>query len=105
VFLVSIRPVRRRPLWFRSWCSSPDWARSPSRSARGRWAGASAAVTALAVHSGFDFLWHPAVLPLLGGLLCGLAAPAAVPGATTGGNPVPAGPVEAQPPLVKESAI
>ncbi len=81
------------------------WRGRPTQGATVLWAGASAAVTALAVHSGFDFLWHLAVLPLLGGLLVGLAAPAAVPGATTGGNPVPAGPVEVQPSLVKESAI
>ncbi|RKR91229.1 O-antigen ligase-like membrane protein [Micromonospora pisi] len=39
-------------------------------------AGVFAALTAFAVHSGFDFLWHIAVLPLLGALLVGLAAPA-----------------------------
>src|SRR5439155_20927010 len=39
-------------------------------------AGAIAAVTALAVHSGFDFLWHLAVIPLAGALLVGLAGPA-----------------------------
>ena len=38
------------------------------------WAGALAALTAFAVHSGLDFLWHIAVLPLLAGLLVGLAA-------------------------------
>jgi len=37
-------------------------------------AGAVAGLVALAVHSGFDFLWHIPVLPLLGGLLIGLAA-------------------------------
>jgi O-Antigen ligase len=42
----------------------------------GIWAGAAAALAALAVHSGFDFLWHIAVLPLAAGLLIGLAAPA-----------------------------
>ncbi|MEV4758403.1 O-antigen ligase family protein [Micromonospora sp. NPDC049559] len=39
-------------------------------------AGAIAALAALAVHSGFDFLWHIAVLPLAAGLLVGLAGPA-----------------------------
>ncbi|MEV4629704.1 O-antigen ligase family protein [Micromonospora sp. NPDC049523] len=39
-------------------------------------AGVFAALTAFAVHSGFDFLWHIAVLPLVGALLVGLAAPA-----------------------------
>jgi hypothetical protein len=39
-------------------------------------AGAVAALAALAVHSGFDFLWHIAVLPLVAGLLVGLAGPA-----------------------------
>jgi len=37
-------------------------------------AGAVAGLVALAVHSGFDFLWHIPVLPLLGGLLIGLTA-------------------------------
>jgi hypothetical protein len=49
----------------------------------GVWAGAAAALTALAVHSAFDFLWHIPVLPLLGGLLVGLAGPA------TRENPTP----------------
>jgi O-antigen ligase len=39
-------------------------------------AGAIAALAALAVHSGFDFLWHIAVLPLAGALFVGLAGPA-----------------------------
>ena len=39
-------------------------------------AGALAGLAALAVHSGFDFLWHIAVLPLAGSLLIGLAGPA-----------------------------
>ena len=39
-------------------------------------AGALAALTAFAVHSGFDFLWHIAVLPVVAGLLIGLAGPA-----------------------------
>jgi O-antigen ligase len=39
-------------------------------------AGALAALTAFAVHSGFDFLWHIAVLPLAAGLFIGLAGPA-----------------------------
>jgi hypothetical protein len=62
----------------------------------GLWAGAFAAVTALAVHSGFDFLWHLSVLPLLGGLLVGLATPepAAIRPVATGGVPVLAGPYE-----------
>lgn len=37
-------------------------------------AAATAGLVALAVHSGFDFLWHIPVLPLLAGLLIGLAA-------------------------------
>jgi O-antigen ligase len=40
-------------------------------------AGAIAALAAFAVHSAFDFLWHIAVLPILGGALLGLAATAA----------------------------
>ena len=39
-------------------------------------AGAVAALAAFAVHSGFDFLCHIAVLPLAGSLLIGLAGPA-----------------------------
>jgi hypothetical protein len=50
------------------------WRGRPGTRRPGRWAGAVAAVTALAVHSGFDFLWHLAVLPLLAGLLIGLAS-------------------------------
>jgi O-antigen ligase len=37
-------------------------------------AGALAALAAFAVHSGVDFLWHIAVLPLAAGLFIGLAA-------------------------------
>jgi hypothetical protein len=40
-------------------------------------AGAIAALAAFAVHSAFDFLWHIAVLPILGGAMLGLAATAA----------------------------
>jgi O-antigen ligase len=36
-------------------------------------AGAVAALVAFAVHSGFDFLWHLAVLPLVAGVCIGLA--------------------------------
>jgi O-Antigen ligase len=54
----------------------------------GLWAGAIAALTAFAVHSGLDFLWHIAVLPLLAGLLTGLAAT---------GRGRPAAPSEEQP--------
>jgi O-Antigen ligase len=50
------------------------WRGRPAARRPGLWAGALAAATALAVHSGFDFLWHLAVLPLLGGLLIGLAS-------------------------------
>jgi O-antigen ligase len=50
--------------------------------ARRGWPGRSAAtplaaLTAFAVHSGFDFLWHIAVLPVLAGLLVGLVVPEA----------------------------
>jgi hypothetical protein len=38
-------------------------------------AGCVAGLAALAVHSGFDFLWHIAVIPLLASLLIGLAGP------------------------------
>jgi hypothetical protein len=44
------------------------------------WAGAAAGVVCIALHSGFDFLWHiPAVL-IVAALLVGLAGPVA-PGA------------------------
>ncbi|MGI8808259.1 MAG: O-antigen ligase family protein [Acidimicrobiales bacterium] len=36
------------------------------------WAGAAAGLVALAVHSGFDFLWHVPALPFAGALLVGL---------------------------------
>jgi hypothetical protein len=40
------------------------------------WAGAAAALAALAVHSALDFLWHLPAIPLAGALLVGLACPA-----------------------------
>ncbi|HET8657818.1 MAG TPA: O-antigen ligase family protein [Micromonosporaceae bacterium] len=40
------------------------------------WAGATAGLVALLVHSGFDFLWQLPVIPLAGALLAGLAGPA-----------------------------
>ncbi|MET7421415.1 O-antigen ligase family protein [Dactylosporangium sp. NPDC005555] len=39
------------------------------------WAGAVAAIAALALHSAFDFLWELAVVPLLLGVLVGIAGP------------------------------
>ena len=39
------------------------------------WAGAVAALGALLIHSGFDFLWQLPVIPLTGGLLVGLTSP------------------------------
>lgn len=39
------------------------------------WAGATAGLVALLVHSGFDFLWQIPVIPLTGALLAGLAGP------------------------------
>lgn len=39
------------------------------------WAGAVAALAALLIHSGFDFLWQLPVIPLTGGLLVGLTSP------------------------------
>lgn len=76
---------------------------SASRPAVGLWAGAAAAVTCLAVHSGFDFLWHLAVLPMLGGLLVGLAAPAAARLVPGGEITIPCGPDAVRPPLQEES--
>jgi O-antigen ligase len=42
------------------------------------WPGAIAALVALAIHSGLDFLWHLAVIPLTAGLLVGLAGPTGI---------------------------
>lgn len=39
------------------------------------WAGCLAALAALTVHSGFDFLWHIPAILLTAGLLLGLAGP------------------------------
>ena len=39
------------------------------------WAGALAGLTALALHSAFDFLWHIPVIPLVGALLVGITVP------------------------------
>jgi O-antigen ligase len=51
------------------------------------WLGALAALIALAIHSGFDFLWQLPVIPLCAGLVAGLAAPGPQPP-----GPAPAGP-------------
>jgi O-antigen ligase len=40
----------------------------------GLWAGISAALVALSVHSAFDFLWHVPAIPMLAALLVGVAA-------------------------------
>jgi hypothetical protein len=54
------------------------WRRRPPRRGRqpsgdvSRWAGVVAALTALGVHSAFDFLWHIPLIPLLGAALVGL---------------------------------
>lgn len=39
------------------------------------WAGAVAGLVALLVHSGFDFLWHVAALPLVAAVLAGISSP------------------------------
>jgi hypothetical protein len=39
------------------------------------WAGVAAGLSALAVHSGLDFLWHLPAIPLTGAVLIGLTAP------------------------------
>jgi O-antigen ligase len=39
------------------------------------WAGVAAGLTALAVHSGLDFLWHVPAIPLTGAVLAGLTTP------------------------------
>jgi O-antigen ligase len=39
------------------------------------WAGIVAGLSALAVHSGLDFLWHLPAIPLTGAVLAGLTAP------------------------------
>lgn len=53
----------------------------PARGAVSRptWAGVVAALAALALHSGFDFLWHVPAIPLVGALLVGLTVPTAKP--------------------------
>jgi hypothetical protein len=38
------------------------------------WGGAVAGLAALATASGFDFLWHLPVIPLVGALLAGLSS-------------------------------
>ena len=54
------------------------WRRRPRRragqpSARfGRWVGVVAALSALGVHSAFDFLWHIPLIPLIGAALVGM---------------------------------
>lgn len=37
------------------------------------WTGAVAALAALAVHSAFDFVWHVPLIPIVGGILVGVA--------------------------------
>jgi O-antigen ligase len=46
-------------------------------------AGALAAVTALAVHAGFDFIWHIPAIPLVAAALIGLASPDLLPVSNT----------------------
>ncbi len=46
-------------------------------------AGALAAVTALAVHAGFDFVWHIPAIPLLAAALAGLVSPEERPAGNT----------------------
>jgi len=48
-------------------------ARSRHRFGDSRWIGPVAGLVALAVHSGFDFLWHLALLPVCAAVLVGLA--------------------------------
>jgi hypothetical protein len=42
------------------------------------WAGATAGLAALAVHSALDFLWHLPAIPLAGAVLAGLGLPTAI---------------------------
>ena len=51
---------------------------------RATWAGVVAALVALALHSGFDFLWHLPAIPLVGALLIGITA---LPVSEKGGRP------------------
>jgi hypothetical protein len=54
------------------------WRRPRPRSnvvRRAAWAGPAAGLAALAVHSGFDFLWHIPLLVVLGAVLAGAALP------------------------------
>ena len=39
------------------------------------WAGVTAGLVALGIHSGFDFLWHIPAIPLTAAVLVGVASP------------------------------
>jgi hypothetical protein len=58
------------------------------------WAGAAAALAALAVHSAVDFLWHLPAIPLAGAVLAGLVLPATIDQNQKGGTPPPDRPAE-----------
>jgi O-antigen ligase len=51
------------------------WRARRDLAGRAAWAGAVAAVAALAVHSGFDFVWHLSAIPLTVAAVVGCAVP------------------------------
>ena len=55
-----------------AWRRRPRRRGSSSTAERSAWVGAAAGLTALALHSGFDFLWHIPLIPLIGAALAGM---------------------------------
>jgi O-Antigen ligase len=55
-----------------AWRRRPHPEYSPAPVDRSAWIGAAAGLTALALHSGFDFLWHIPLIPLVGAALAGM---------------------------------
>jgi hypothetical protein len=54
------------------------WRGRPHAPSTAAWAGATAGLVALAVHSALDFLWHLPAIPLAGAVLAGLVLPTAI---------------------------
>ena len=54
------------------------WRGRPHAPSTAVWAGATAGLVALAVHSALDFLWHLPAIPLAGAVLAGLVLPTAI---------------------------
>jgi hypothetical protein len=55
-----------------AWRRRPRCRRWAPTTELSRWAGGAAALSALALHSGFDFLWHIPLIPLLGAAFAGI---------------------------------